>query len=233
MTDEAAAKSLLDLGRRLLGSIARGVSDLLPPVVVGLDERRARVGRLEEEFNRQAQGINARLANREITLGQWRDAMQGEVQTLHTGTHIIGNGGWGGLSETDRVLIQSRVQEELQFLENWAQQLDAQADISEAQLNNRAAMYGRGSRQTFESARNRSEGLPPMPFQPGKRTQCRNNCGCTWHYVKLDGIGNWDAYWVRHKDDSCPTCIARETACSPLEIRGGAYTTPTGAGLFR
>ena len=37
--------------------------------------------------------------------------------------------------------------------------------------------------------------------------------------------GDYDAYWVRGKRDSCQTCLERAAQWSPLEIREGVLIT--------
>ena len=59
----------------------------------------------------------------------------------------------------------------------------------------------------------------PLPAMPAQGTQCHTNCGCSWRITAVDG--GYDCYWVRAKDDSCQTCVQRESDWNPIEIRNG------------
>lgn len=51
----------------------------------------------------------------------------------------------------------------------------------------------------------------PLPAMPCQGTQCGNNCGCGWVIKTInEEAGDYDAFWTRHKDDSCQTCLQRE-----------------------
>ncbi len=85
----------------------------------------------------------------------------------------------------------------------------------------------------------RQAGRPlPLPAMPAQGTQCLNNCGCNWDIVTLDNeAGNFDCFWVRGKDDSCQTCLAREALWNgpggdrsrPVQIRKGRLVPVSGA----
>ena len=81
--------------------------------------------------------------------------------------------------------------------------------------------------------------LLPLPAMPCQGTQCGNNCGCEWRIVTLDeGKGDYNAWWERHKDDSCQTCLVRERlwngpngdGTTPVKIRGMQLQPIAGGG---
>ena len=64
--------------------------------------------------------------------------------------------------------------------------------------------------------------LPAYPADGS--SECLGNCGCVWSLTVFDEEqGNLNAWWIRGKDDSCPTCIDRAGRWAPLRIRGNEY----------
>lgn len=244
----SASKGLFGVARRLLSRVRRGVSqfidelgrDLAGPRSVpahvreGLPDAKREL--LKHQFQRdfeQRTGILARrLATGELNVQQWRGLMAIEIRNLHVAARVMGAGGFGNLTEADLVAIEKAVREQLNYLTRWAQQLGSMDSISEDQVRIRASLYGGASNETYFRAYVAAAGVPDLPFYPAQKTECRTNCGCGWDIKPLEGQGNFDAYWRRHKNDSCTTCIARERACNPLQIRGGSYEPPSGANLY-
>lgn len=174
-------------------------------------------------FNRRVEALANDLSSGNLTVQQWRNAMQQEVERIHVTAELLGRGGTiEGLSNKDLRRVRRQIGEQLGYLDRWADELRGQRnkgeELNPAALTARAKMYGRASSATLQQATAASVGVE-LPFMPGQKTSCLSNCGCAWDIRKLDGDGNFDAFWRRHKDDSCDQCIAREKACNPLRIR--------------
>jgi hypothetical protein len=127
----------------------------------------------------------------------------------------------GGISPTSRAgmayLTQS-VATQLHFLRGFEAVVEG-ADVFQRGWNARAAMYAQSVGAPYWAARTKLLPLPALPKDG--TTICRTNCGCSWEIVELAGDGNYDCFWRRAKNDSCGTCLAREAAWSPLQIRNG------------
>lgn len=180
-------------------------------------------------FNSRADDLADKLGNGDITVREWRTAMQTEVERLQTTSYVIGRGGIDQMSREDMDAIRREIQNQMNYLDHWAAELQPQVESHMGtllpddvkKLKDRAHMYAGSANATLTQATVTRLGMPPLPFRPGVGSQCLTNCKCDWDFELLDGDGNWNAYWRRHVDDSCDQCIAREKACNPLEIRDG------------
>lgn len=261
MTRETPAGKAFGLGtaRRLLRRIQRGfnqfaqelATDLQSPTAAGdrqrqqldekeqerrrgvlpMDTRRSALNTLKGQHNERVAAINRRLAGGSIDVAQWRGLMNIEIRSLHFNGRVIAKGGVGALTPADIAAVEQHTAKQMAYLNRWAGQLAQQETISEAALNVRGRMYTGAVSETYEAGLAAALGVE-LPFMPADRTDCRTNCGCNWRIVELDGVGDFDAYWVRSLDDSCDTCITRERVCNPLQIRGGVYNLPVVPGLF-
>jgi len=172
-----------------------------------------------------------------MTLNQWYGIMSREVRKLHLAAAAIGAGGWVNLGGRAMEEALSEVREHIDFLDRFRQKiqdaLDAGQPFSDKMILARAKMYGEGARATVEKSYVATLGLPRLPAYPGKATECRSNCKCSWTIEQLPLNGNWDCYWERSPVESCANCIARERAFNPLRIRNGIIQPYPRGGLYR
>lgn len=177
--------------------------------------------RYERGFSARTLALAQALASASLSVRQFHDQMADEIRYLHVVAGAIARGRMSALTPADVRLINDAIRNQMRYLDNWTRAMEDPTPTHVAQLASRAAMYGGAGRSTLSMVYAAALGLPELPFHPAQGTQCLTNCGCRWDIRKLDGDGNWDCYWVRAKDDSCETCLAREAACSPLRIRNG------------
>lgn len=191
------------------------------------EERERALKKAQDEYRERMRKLAVALVTGSILLMRWREEMRREIRALHLLVAVLA----GGDIERDAELRQrvlSEVDRQLRYLERWVTQLIPQ-ELTQEQVDKiatRAAMYGTATRQTFFLSYTRSLGLPFMPFYPKDRTVCKVGCNCGWRIVQLKGRGNFDCFWRLGIAEHCPTCLARERACSPLRVRGGVIVDP-------
>lgn len=235
-----------DAARRLLGGIRRGVDQFMqelaqdlqtprpvadaPPSPVNEARRERIMLAFQEDFQDRARVLVDRVTSGSLTVPQWRAQMALEIRNLHFSAAVAGAGGFGNLSADDLARVEQVTQEQLIYLNRWAQQL---AGYSVDDLLNekdymqvRAAMYGGASNASYSKALIKAAGVPDLPFYPAENTECRNNCKCSWDIRPLETQGEFDCYWRRSPVDSCKTCVYRERVASPLEVRQGVIILP-------
>lgn len=186
--------------------------------------------------------LSRQLANGDITLSQWEEAMRNAISGMHVSAGAIGRGSWGDMSFSDWGRVGAEVRKQFSFLRAWAteleQRIQAGLPISEGGILARAQMYGNSASATYNRMLQIDKGIDPsiLPAQPGDgTTQCYTNCQCSWNFVPVDvGQGDWDAYWQMGAAEHCDTCISRAAAWAPLKIRGGDVVSgQVGGNQFR
>lgn len=189
---------------------------------------REKVERYQAEFKTRTAELAGRLARDEIDPRFWRNAMLREIRfLLYTGA-AAGAGGIGNLTPADLQRIDTKTQEQANYLDRWVAQLERQEKDkrSEAQIANRAAMYaGSGLQLAVETVdKNQFRQFPDLPFYPKDRTKCRTNCKCGWQWANVDKERlDADVFWRLAPAEHCQTCLKRAEACNPLKIRGGQF----------
>jgi hypothetical protein len=147
---------------------------------------------------------------------KWRDAIAREIAAFHEATAVVGNNGM--LSAPLSKAVKNAVKTQLDYLNQFANQVVANG-VFDKTARVRADMYAGALRSTFFTAKTKSLPLPAMPCEG---TICHTNCQCAWEIVTIDAdVGDYDCFWRRSADDSCSTCLARESIWSPLQIRAG------------
>lgn len=191
------------------------------------EERERALKKAQDEYRERMRKLAVALVTGAILLMRWREEMRREIRALHLLVAVLA----GGDIERDAELRQrvlSEVDRQLRYLERWVSQLIPQ-ELTQEQVDKiatRSAMYGTATRKTFFLSFTRSLGLPFMPFYPKERTACKVGCNCGWRIVQLKGQGNFNCFWQLGLAEHCPTCLARERACSPLKVRGGVIIDP-------
>jgi hypothetical protein len=162
--------------------------------------------------------LTARLQAGDITLDVWHDQIRRILTRYHTGAMLIGLAK-NELPKAGAAYLASNLARQFGYLNGFAIEL-AQAPEWKAGYNARAALYAEGIKAPYWAGETK---LLPLPDMPGSgTTQCKTRCGCKWHVETIDAEkGDYDAYWKRHKKDSCQTCRTREEDWAPLHIRGG------------
>jgi hypothetical protein len=153
-------------------------------------------------------------------IDSWFDAMVKEITIYHQAADLLGQygrGGGGAIPASDNPILNNSIRTQIAYLEGYRDQIKAKQSFGSAQMA-RSAMYGSAIRSSYWSA---ATDYLPLPAMPAEGTICHTNCKCRWEIEKLDGRGNYNAFWRRAADDSCSTCIARERIWSPLVIIEG------------
>lgn len=162
--------------------------------------------------------LTGELESGAINVGEWEQRVLQLIEQAHTDAYVAGG---GPLDKNGRSVIEDAVNEQRSFLRQFAQEIGeslAKGTYLSAWLS-RSAMYGLSARASYWRAQTRGIPLPALPGDG--TTQCLTRCRCSWDIERLEGDGNADAYWKRHTDDSCQTCIARASRWSPVRIRNG------------
>jgi hypothetical protein len=159
----------------------------------------------------------------------WQRDMQRAITRGHTASTLAGIAERLGipldkdlisekrLSRAERNEIKQSVAKQLEYLRGFVEDVQA-GKLSEKQIRARADLYGGAIRGTYSQAR--WLGIP-LPFHPTEGTQCQSNDRCSWEVVKLEGNGNYDAYWrLGATERHCTTCPERASA-NPYQIRNG------------
>lgn len=159
------------------------------------------------------------------------DAWQYEVERLLakniTAAFMAGRGKFS-LNESEITKIREWVSKQARYLESFAVDIATHPDDEEftQKWRNRAASYATSIVNPFYSGE--TWGIP-LPAIPGDMTsQCGQADKCSWHIVKLEGEGNWDATWRLHPAEHCQTCLERARLWKPLQIRNYQLLIPDG-----
>ena len=162
------------------------------------------------------------LQNGMITSEAWYTEMRRLLARYHIQAMQIGTG-LQQLPEGAIDLLQKSLDFQDEYLDNFRMVIQATPDFNPAWVA-RALMYVGSIKVPYWEGRIYQEvgRFLPLPAMPAQGTQCMNNCGCTWEVRTLDADnGDYDAFWRRNLDDSCQTCIERESMWNPVQIRGG------------
>lgn len=160
--------------------------------------------------------LTRRLERGALTADAWRDAMAETLRTHHAAALLAGQGG-GDVSGPSREWLDLFAAQQEKYLRRFADEVAANGYQPKDAA--RAAMYAGAIKASWWAGK--TKGLP-LPAQPADgTTQCKSNCKCAWEIVSLSGDGDWDCYWRRAADDSCQTCLQRESDWAPLRIRDG------------
>lgn len=168
--------------------------------------------RLASEITRHTDA----LLDGSVTPAEWRERMARSIITHQATSFMLGND-TKKLTLADQRIIADANKFQLGFLDNFVDQIEAgEYDGLDKQLRARAMLYAGAAKLPYEQGRTRGV---PLPYYPTE-TICRSNCGCSWQVIKLEGDQNWDATWVKGRNDSCATCVERQGR-NPHQIRGG------------
>lgn len=152
-----------------------------------------------------------------LTVSQWYSLAQEKIAEYHLASFMAGNQSeivpdkaWNGLVD--------QVNAQLEYLTGFKAEIQAAPEFA-AGWQARAESYAGAIKQPYWSGKTK---VLPLPAMPAQGTQCGNNCKCLWRVETVDEAkGDYDAFWERHADDSCQTCLEREAQWSPVQIRDG------------
>lgn len=183
-----------------------------------LDDLPQHLADLIRRFGDLVDAATERLAELGITFDnvrEWQDALEELIMRYHQAAYMVG-AGTSVVSEEARDKVLGYVRAQVDFLDNFAIEIQG-ADEFQAGWNSRAKSYASAIKVPYWTGRTK---LLPLPAMPAQGTQCHNNCGCSWSITDL-GNNRYSAKWVREKDDSCQTCIQRESEWANLLIEDG------------
>jgi hypothetical protein len=161
--------------------------------------------------------LTAQLEGDQITPIMWQRDMERALARYHTASYMAGQGA-PTMNDADRENLAKIVQAQVDWLKGFTLEIQDQREW-QAGWNARAASYAGAIKQPYWKGQTR---MLPLPAMPAEGTQCHNNCKCAWEINAIDAeAGDYDCYWRRAADDSCQTCLERESRWSPLRIRGG------------
>jgi hypothetical protein len=183
----------------------------------------AALDRLIERLSQSVALLMEGLENGRLDVNEWREAMERELLRYYTAAYMTGQDS-PDLTTEARSVIRNYVNTQIKYLDNFALVIQT-AEAFEQGWKARAEMYANGIKAPYWQGRVKVLALPAMPGDG--TTQCLTNCGCEWDIQVVDeDKGDYDAYWVRGKQDSCQTCLEREAQWNPLQIRGGVLMIP-------
>lgn len=179
------------------------------------------------ELGTQIGALMDALAAGEFGAPAWLAAMEPLLARYHLAAFMAASG-LAELPAEMSALVGNIVEVQLDFLRNFGRVMEAtaaaDAPAKMAQWTARANLYAKAIKTSFaEGDVVRQVGrVLPLPAMPAQGTQCGPNCLCGWRVVTMDeAAGDYDAFWRRHAQDSCQTCVQREQEWSPVRIRGG------------
>jgi hypothetical protein len=159
--------------------------------------------------------LMAGLSGGQLSADQWHQGMEDLLTEVHLAAYLVASGAQDAPDLVDSPIGQY-IADQLDYLDQWAADLDPE----DPRNDGRGAMYGSAVRGAYSLGD--TDGWP-LPTHPGEGTDCLTNCKCEWDIVVIDAAGgDADAFWERHAQDSCPTCVERAGKYYPLRIRGGA-----------
>lgn len=176
------------------------------------------ISRLRAEIN----SLTISLQAGEIDPIVWQAEFERFLVRYHEAAYMTGQGS-PVMKTVDLNSVKFYVGSQLEFLDNFRFVIQS-ADQFMAGWLARAEMYAGGIKKPYWKGKTK---VLPLPAMPAEGTACLDNCGCSWDIEIIDEeSGDYDAYWIRGKRDSCKTCLERAAQWSPLEIRAGVLITP-------
>lgn len=191
---DALSRSGIDV--LLLAGAAVG---LLATVNRALTVPPAALTSLETRFSERVVAFTRALAQGRITVEQWRLAFTAELRAYHPAAAILGANGSRDAAVLE--LGRQRFEEQVAYLNAWADSLLNAELPSEKALAARANLYAGAGWGTAERAKAAALGIT-LPVQPGDG-RCRGRCRCYWRIVP-EGTG-YRCSWISRDDDG--TCV--------------------------
>lgn len=188
----------------------RTAGKLLPPTRLV----RARDA-LADAFVDRTDMLAQQVADGEIDVPDWEQAMRTLIQSLFVAQYAAGRGGLAALTDADRAAIGPLVRDQWSYLAGFADAVPAGA-LSASQIAARAALYLASSVQAFELGQAAAHGVE-LPGYPGDGScDGLSNCRCWWELAPADA-GQIAATWRTERDRRvCDPCAARGDDWNPV-----------------
>lgn len=121
--------------------------------------------------------LTERLQQKQLSLADWQRGMAAEIKDLHGASAIVGNGGWGNMTQADWGRLGQTVKGQRAYLQNFALDLEKgrYGIPPDGRAVTRARMYGQAGRATAEEAQRRDKadaGLREERRVLGKADHC-------------------------------------------------------------
>ena len=155
------------------------------------------------------------LTQKRIPLRQFMQRAQRRVLIGNLALFALGRGGLNAITLEDVADIVDNINEQYEFFQTFAQEI-YDGELTEAQIRNRAGMYGNSTGFQTDKGRTVSKGLQLPYFPLDGLTDCMMNCRCHWEIQETST--EYLAYWTLGpiKTSHCDTCLGRRAESNPF-----------------
>lgn len=213
-------------GYRLTEAGAAGLANLAPPAnkpprragqyISGNTLRNARDTWIDS-YKPVSRELARQLKNGEIDATAWVLKMREEIKDATRAQYILARGGLGNMVAKDWGILGNHLRGQYEYLNDFARQIIANPDWSEARIAARSQGYFEASSAMFERGNQEGKGAPKMPQYPGDgKTRCLSNCKCWWD-IQEDGSW-WLCYWRTRPAEHCEDCLENAAKWNPLAL---------------
>ena len=191
-------------------------------------------------FDEAVERLAGQWGRGEISLVQWRSAMQREIRDLHRTALLVARGGeWESITFAEWGRLGGNLRIQYRYLNNYAQAIKDRSEaallgvgepFSEQYLAWRSKLYGGNANASYW--RGVVYGL--LPQVPGDgQTQCKTNCQCRLRIEDGDEPGVLFVYWELGPVEHCPDCVVLAAEWNPyvLELPPEATAAAVSRGL--
>lgn len=177
---------------------------------------------LKDEFADQFHELAVSYTSGDLALGDFQIEARQLLRDQYAQALVIGAGGDpSAVDPQDYLALGPPLKSQYGYLEDFVNEIDA-GELTDAQVEARAALYGSSAYQAFWLERAPFE-LPQLPGDGG--TRCLTNCACHWEFNLLyDADGNPTAVectWLLGEAEHCPDCQDNAEKWNPLTIPVG------------
>lgn len=165
--------------------------------------------RLTSIYGAGMERMGQSLIDGKLTLDEWHQQMKDAIDKMYVFQAMAGVN--GDQSQVDQVSLTNQLKDQYGYLDGFASDIETAIKDGKSLdfVPSRAALYAGSSQESYWNA---TTGEADLPAYPGDgSSECLGNCGCKW----VCRNGKW--YWMRGKNDSCPTCLQRAEEWSPYE----------------
>ncbi len=195
--------------------------------------------------------VNQLLIDRKITLAAWEEQTRNGLRDLHTWQYMLGVGGEGNFTASDRGVLNNKLKKEWGYLRGFVKDIN-DGKVSDGQFLYRANLYVNNTDNTFDLATYKSHSRAGYKWErrrrskddscgecifyerlgwrtlgnlpnPGNECSCKANCGCYKEFSKADFIPS-DAGFLSHRWGWLNATNPRTTSDNS-ELRLGSFTT--------
>jgi hypothetical protein len=216
----------------IAGSLLSAIANRVERALLGIYEPdRPALATIQNELDRRMATITQDYLAGAINLDQWQRQMQDNINAGNTAGRILGVNGQQNMTQADIQAIERANETQAQFLNRFRRELEAgNGSLSDNQIIARARQYSRSNTSLFENGYTFAVLGLQLPYQPTVLSCCGIYCKCHWVIAHLGG-NNFDCTWTLGLAEHCPTCLAREAALNPLQIRNGVIQPFNPSGL--